>query len=418
MGYSATLPGTFSVDKTKPTRGRLYERERSGQRILGLATYPITFNGERYVGKHSDLFNTLAAHYNLTQVGSVQVSGWRKWQQRALYFQPRRSAWITAAYMNVMAFEERTRLAEAFLQKHDGSYDFIFQLHTMMAPGLNLGSRPYVLATDNTYILSERHWADWVPVKRDRDAWVRHESEVYRNASCIFTWSEFARQSIIHDYGIAPQKVITTGSAGGFPISAVPKEDFSKQVALFVGNDFERKGGFVLLQAWEQVRRQLPNAELWIVGPREPLAPPSPGVKWMGRIGDRDTLKDIFRQASVFVLPSLFEPFAMALLEGMGLGLPGIGAKSGGIPEMIIDGYSGYQVEPGDSHGLAEALVKLLVNPELARAMGKNAHYLAKEQFSWDVIVSRMALHIERIFASEAVTVPSRSRNWLADVEL
>lgn len=419
MGYTAALSGAYALEKTKPTRKLAYSTwEQPSLRVLGMATYPITYNGERYVGKHSDLFNTIASQYNLVDVGSVQVDGWRKWQQRATHFRPKRSAWITSSYMNVMAFRERTRLAEEYLQQHEGQYDFIFQLHTMMAPGLNLGSRPYVLATDNTYILSERYWSEWVPVKRDRDAWVRYETEVYQNATCIFTWSEFARQSLINDYGILPQKVVVTGSAGGFQIDSMPDETPKGQVALFVGNDFERKGGYIMLKAWEEVRRQLPDAELWIVGPPEPLAEAMPGVKWLGRVSDRSALKQLFQQSSIFVLPSLFEPFPMALMEGMGMGLPAVGANAGGIPEMVIDGYTGKLVEPGNSESLAGAIAHLLSNPELTRQMGRKAHYVAKETFTWDVIVSRMSLHIERAFAAEALTIPSRPRELMSMAEL
>jgi glycosyltransferase involved in cell wall biosynthesis len=414
MGYAGTLSGVFAEDKTKPS-GTSYRAAWNNPplRVLGLTTYPVRFNGEQYVGKHSQLFNTMARHYDLVDVCAVKLEGWRKWHQRAVYFRPNRSAWITASNMNVMAFEERSRRAEAMLKAHDGKYDLIFQLHTMMSPGLNLGSRPYVLATDNTYRLSERCWSDWVPVKRDREAWIRHETEVYQNATCIFTWSEFARQSIIQEYGIAPQNVIVTGSAGGFPITDLTKINYSGQFALFVGNDFERKGGFVLLKAWEKVLHQLPDAQLWIVGPPEPLAAPMPGVKWLGRIADRAALKRIFDQASTFVMPSLFEPFAIAMLEAMGAGLPVIGAKSGGIPEMIVDDYNGYLVEPGEVDALAQKLITLLANPEQARAMGQRAHYSAREQYTWDRILNRMSLHIERSFAAKAVTVPMRPRELM-----
>jgi glycosyltransferase involved in cell wall biosynthesis len=412
MEYSATLPGVYLSNRRHsniiPLNGE------SKLKVLGLSTYSITHNGERYVGKHSDLFNTIAKHYNLIDVGSVQIKGFKKIQQRLMYFRPDRAKWHTASSMNVMAFRERTRRAEAYLNSYEGKYDFIFQLHTTLAPGYNLANRPYVIATDNTYMLSERYWSEWVPVKRDRDAWIQHETEVYQNASCIFTWSEFARQSIINDYGIHPRKVLATGSAGGFQIDDEPKQDYSKPVALFVGNDFERKGGFVLLKAWEEVTKQIPDAELWIVGPREPLASPMQGVKWMGRISDRAALKEMFRQSSVFVLPSLFEPFAMALLEGMGVGLPCIGAKAGGIPEMIIEGGNGLLVEPNDSVSLANALVKVLSNPQLAKTMGHHAHRIARQQFTWDDIVGRMQSSIERAFAGEAQTVHSRPRELLS----
>lgn len=386
----------YVTDEAKTKWSRAAMRYH-GVRIVGLSTYSIQFDRYRYTGKGADLFNNLWNHFKLVDLGVMEVTGWQKWYQRMLYFNPKRSVWSTAARMNVLAFKEHTRQAEEFLKSKNGQYDLIFQLHTMMSPGFNPGSRPYVLATDNTYIQSERYWDSWVPVKRDRNQWIDMESEVYRNALTIFSWSEFTRQSLINDYGIDPEKVVVTGSSGNFKVGEQPKEDFSRPVALFVGLEFERKGGFVLLDAWKRVHEKMPEAELWIVGPRKPLADPIPGVHWKGRIFDRDVLNSMFNQSRVFVLPSLFEPFAMAMLEAMGMGVPCIGTDAFGTQEMIKSGVNGLLVKPGDAPELAEAMLMLLQNADMAKKMGAKAHARVLEKFTWANVVSKMVPQIEKV---------------------
>ena len=123
--------------------------------------------------------------------------------------------------------------------------------------------------------------------------------------------------------------------------------------ALFVGNQFERKGGDVLLRAWPQVVRRLPDAELILVGPKRDPAPGfGHGVSWRGRV-DRAELERLYRTSAAFVLPSLFEPWGHVFVEAMGFGLPCIGTDSCAMPELIEDRVSGRLVTPGDPTDLA-----------------------------------------------------------------
>lgn len=365
--------------------------------MIGLTTYSIHAQNGVYKGKGAGLFNTLAQRYHLQNLYSIEISRQRKYYHYLRNVRRNRSDWSTAARMNMRAFWDRSKLAEAYLQQHEDQYDVIFQQHTMMAPGVNYRQRSYVIATDNTYRLSERYWPDWVPLHEQRDEWVATETDVFKHAACIFTWSEFARQSFIHDYGIDPDKVVVTGSSSNVRVLEQPKDDFSKPIAIFVGYDFERKGGYVLLNAWKQVRDAVPNAELWIIGPKKPLAEPMPGVKWLGRIYDANELENLYLQASAFLLPSLFEPFAFAILEAMGVGIPCVTSNDFGVKEMIRDGIDGLLVKVNDVNSLAEAVIKLLADPEYARMLGHAGHYNLKQRFTWKAVVDRMMPRLQRV---------------------
>ncbi len=368
--------------------------------IIALTTYSIHVQDNLYKGKGAGLFNTLNERFNLKALHSIEMPRQQKYFHYLTHIRPNRADWATAARMNIHAFQDRTRLAEAQLEQYGDDYDLIFQHHTMMAPGTNYRNRTYVIATDNTYHISERHWPDWVPVTEEREEWLEIETDVYRHAARIFTWSEFARQSFIHDYGIDPERVVVTGSSSNIRVLDKPKEDFSRPIALFVGYEFERKGGYVLLKAWPQIKAAVPDAELWIVGPKKPLAEPMDGVKWVGRVYDSKEMTRIYSESSVFMLPSLFEPFAFAILEAMGVGVPSITVRDFGVQEMIREGVDGLLVKADDADTLAAATIRILSDPAYARALGHAAYQTLKERFTWTAVIDRMEYALQQV-ASE-----------------
>ena len=88
-------------------------------------------------------------------------------------------------------------------------------------------------------------------------------------------------------------------------------------------------------------------------------------------------------EADAFVFPSLFEGFALVILEAMAAGLPVITTPNTAGPDLIEDGKEGLIVPAGDANALREAMQSLLHNPERARSMGRAAHEKTKE-FTWE----------------------------------
>ena len=77
--------------------------------------------------------------------------------------------------------------------------------------------------------------------------------------------------------------------------------------------------------------------------------------------------------ADVFVLPSLTEGLGMVILEAMACGVPVVASKVGGVPEILTPGYNGLLVDPGDTQGLANSIIKLLSSEELRKNLSKGA---------------------------------------------
>ena len=160
-------------------------------------------------------------------------------------------------------------------------------------------------------------------------------------------------------------------------------------VVCFVGELSERKGVRFLIEAIPLILRSQPQARFAIVGPnRGELDVAQRMTRQLGIaervrfLGQRSDALRVLASADVFVLPSLSDPFPVVLLEAMALATPVVATRSGGAAEMVNDGESGLLCEPGSAPELAEAVAKLLADPERADGLGRAAQRRARERYS------------------------------------
>ena len=126
------------------------------------------------------------------------------------------------------------------------------------------------------------------------------------------------------------------------------------------------------------------------------------GVFWIEEMLPRPDVVQLLSHATVFVCPSVYEPFGLINLEAMACGLPVVATAIGGIPEIVVDGETGYLVafEPaGDAFGspadpagvardLADRINDLLADPERAARFGRAGRRRVLEHFSWRAIAA------------------------------
>ncbi len=123
-------------------------------------------------------------------------------------------------------------------------------------------------------------------------------------------------------------------------------------------------------------------------------------VKLLGRL-DSDELVQAYNSADLFVMPSLFEPFGIVLLEAMASGLPVVASRVGGIPEVVEEGKTALLVAPGNPEELQMAIEELLADDRLRRAMGHAGRERAA-LFSWSLIIPRILRVYEEVIAEIA----------------
>jgi glycosyltransferase involved in cell wall biosynthesis len=172
------------------------------------------------------------------------------------------------------------------------------------------------------------------------------------------------------------------------------------KIVLFVADyvSDQRKGFPVLLKALEQMRSE-PDLFILTLGAQATALPNIPN-RSLGRINDPLVLASAYRAADLFVVPSLQDNLPNTVLEAMSSGLPVIGFRAGGIPDMIVDGETGRLADSGDSSELARAISQLLGTPGRRRAMGHAARRRALEEFSLErQATACRALYFEHIAA-------------------
>ncbi|HLK60949.1 MAG TPA: glycosyltransferase family 4 protein [Chthonomonadaceae bacterium] len=151
-----------------------------------------------------------------------------------------------------------------------------------------------------------------------------------------------------------------------------------------------------LIEAMHTVRASCPSAVCIIagMGTQEPKLRDQ--VRRLGLektvllLGFRQDVHALMQAADVFVLPSLAEPFGLVLLEAMALGRPVIATRAGGPVEIVGDGETGLLVPPSDATALSEAILQLLMDPEIAQTMGQNGKLRFHERFTVEHMARKM----------------------------
>lgn len=357
----------------------------------GDSTTPATGSGAPYY-----LFAALERRYGALPRIDYSLPSWQRSLVAATAFRPSRQAWAQRFHVNPISHRLRSRILRRKLKQLQEPFDLLFQVHGWTEPS----GGPYVAYVDTTWALASAHWPNWVPpVGRERRWWHQVECRMYQNALHLFTMGRPAADSLIDSYGVAAERVTVVGGGLNFDVLPSTTERSFSPLILFVGRDWERKGGPTLVTAFQSVKQQIPDARLKIVGTAPQIK--GPGIEILGNIPDRAVISDLYAHAAIFCMPSSYEPYGFAFLEAMAHGVPCVGTRIGAIPEIIEEGRTGLLVPPRDAGSLAAALVRILRNPQLAETLGAAGRRRVKREFTWDRVVDRMNLELMKAARSQ-----------------
>jgi len=223
-------------------------------------------------------------------------------------------------------------------------------------------------------------------------------------------------------------------------VPRLPRADPESRRVLFVSRLSPDKGVHILVDAFAEVARQCPKAELKIVGPwstlpksfcidhssediirnlavfyngrpfieqlRERIVPEAAArVEITGQL-TRDDLIRMYRSADVLILPSIYpEGFGIPILEAAACQVPAIVSRRGGMPEVVEGGKTGLIVEAGDAAALSSAIVTLLRDEPLRQSMGKTAWERVSRHFTWERIAESLMEEYEGVLQQEQAAV-------------
>lgn len=166
---------------------------------------------------------------------------------------------------------------------------------------------------------------------------------------------------------------------------------------LFLGRMHAAKGVFDLLEAVAALRPAVPDVRLVCAGQGERLAVArhaerlgiADAVRFTGQVGPSGK-RALLEAAAAFALPSYDEAMPVSLLEAMSAGVPVVASPVGGIPEVVVDGVSGFLAAPGDTATLARLLRRLLLDRDLGARIGAAGRESARLRFAPERTLARL----------------------------
>jgi glycosyltransferase involved in cell wall biosynthesis len=276
-------------------------------------------------------------------------------------------------------------------------YQFILQSQCMCdTSGIN--NIPVVIYTDHTSLnnLNYKFTPRYQYLRSN--AYVELEKKAYQNAAMILVMSKNIQDSLTQQYQIDPDKVHQVYVSTNTPLpESIDQSKYANQNIIFVGKDWIRKGGPLLVEAFKKVKQELPDATLTIVG-----CSPDVNVRNCEVVGEV-SLQEVARRynkATVFCLPTRREPFGIVFLEAMFNKLPIVTNNMGATPYLVIPGKNGYLLN-NDIDQYAKALTELLKDPAKCRTFGESSYAIASESYTWDNVGRLMhSLISERIYGN------------------
>ena len=232
------------------------------------------------------------------------------------------------------------------------------------------------------------------------------------SAAAVVAVSDGMRADILSAYPeISPERVrvirngIDTDEYRPDPGTGVLERygiDRTRPYVIFVGRITRQKGVPVLLRAASGL---IPEAQLVLLAGAadtpeqlaevtelvDGLRATRTGVFWIPEMLPKPEVIQLLTHATVFAIPSVYEPLGIVNLEAMACGTAVAGSRTGGIPEVVADGETGLLVPPGEPGPLADALNVLLRDPGRARAMGEAGRKRAVAEFGWPAIAAQTA---------------------------
>jgi glycosyltransferase involved in cell wall biosynthesis len=291
------------------------------------------------------------------------------------------------------------------LQTHIRHSDAIV-CNSVILPRFNLrlfDGKLLILSLDATPVLFDR-FRSWYVGKgpdlvdfRAPLRWFFRAQSVLRRADHILAWSEVVRQSLISDYAVADDRItlIPPGVDTGLWQHESPVNVRSEKPVrvLFVGGDFKRKGGDIVLALAQEplfadVQFDIVTSDAHPGG--------GPNVHFhLGVEPNTDRLMEIYRGADIFLLPTRadFAP-TMALLEALAMGLPALVTRVGGLEEIVLNDRNGFVVDVDDRGAIRKKLRLLIDDPPLRRRLGMAGRTLVEESYDLDRNAKRVFANV------------------------
>jgi len=366
--------------------------------VVGGSVGSEPFAKKTWSGSSSFLFRTLQSKGALSRAFGVKLTRLEKSYYMARNFNRSRVVWRKQFYADKAYRDALDRQLLTLVSPQDCAHSFL-QVGAMFNVSKAVSGRAKCFSFhDGTF--AEFLRSPYCPAQMSAvriEECLKYEREVYHSMDRVLAMSEFHRQSFIRDYDVPAARTVNVGCAINLDRipEYYPNKAYDSNELLFIGVDFNRKGGPLLLRAFKLLRRRFPAAKLHIVGPRRISESIPDGVSFHGFLDKEnpvhfERLEALFRKCSLFVLPSLYEGVGVSSLEAMVHQLPCLVTNGWGFPDAVHSGETGDLVKAGNLEDLVDKLVGHMQDPQRLRLMGDKARSLVLSEFTWSTVVERI----------------------------
>ncbi len=367
--------------------------------VLGGQPYPVLDDRVPLLKLPSlDLYND---HYPLRPPGIWELKSWPDWVETAVFMSgsfPEPLSFSLRAW-RYLADQQRTR---------PGFYDVVHDNQCLGYGllGIERAGLPVIATIHHPITVDKRLELEAARTRYERiskarwHGFTRMQIRVARRMRRVITVSENSHRDIQAEFAVPGERIQV------IPVG-VDVELFRplKHVAVVPGRiittasaDVALKGLRFLLEALAKVRVDRPHAHLVLIGRRKPGGPSDRIIAELGLEDavsfvtgvDESRIIELYAEAEVAVVPSLYEGFSLPAIEAQSCGVPLVATTGGAIPEVVgKDGDTALLIPPGDSEALAEALRHTLGRgAELRAGLGARGRQRVVENWSWAVMAA------------------------------
>lgn len=216
-----------------------------------------------------------------------------------------------------------------------------------------------------------------------------YQNKYYEQCRGIFTMGRWLAEDMVNRCHIEQAKVHPVGGGINLDKGLI---DFSKKKGnkiLFVGRDFKRKGGYIVVEAFKELKKRRKDVELYVAGPSvNPYHEDIDGYHFMGDC-DYNKTAELFNLCDIYCMPSYFEAYGLVFVEALTFGLPVIARNAYEMPYLIQNGQTGLLLQKDDVKELSEMMDSLLSDEDIKKnVVERQKDYLVN--YSWDKVAERI----------------------------
>ena len=216
-----------------------------------------------------------------------------------------------------------------------------------------------------------------------------YQNKYYQQCKGIFTMGRWLAEDMVNRCKIDQTKVHPVGGGINLDKRLIDISKKKGNKILFVGRDFKRKGGYIVVEAFKELKKRRKDVELYVAGPMvNPYHEYIDGYHFMGDCDYKRTA-ELFNLCDIYCMPSYFEAYGLVFVEALTFGLPVIARNAYEMPYLIQNGHTGLLLQKDDVKELSEMMDSLLSDADIKKNVIERQHdYLI--DYSWDKVAERI----------------------------